>query len=384
MTDQLTDAGTHVDAMPDVEDRSGAIELACVTKRFGANTVFEELDLMIPHGSFTVLVGPSGCGKSTMLRAIAGLEDTDAGRILIGERDVTAVPARDRRLAMVFQDYALYPHMTVEQNVAFGLRLQARRDRRSLRKEDIRARVAEALAQLGLEGFERRMPAQLSGGQRQRVALARAIVKRPAAFLMDEPLSSLDAKLRGETRAELVRLHRRLGTTFVYVTHDQLEALSMATQLVVLDAGRIAQVGPPEEVYAAPADMFVAEFVGTPPMNFHEVEIRSVAEGSVVAADSVVGSLPSRNLPPRTVLGWRPGHGALDGTGDIDITGRVDVVERLGDTKQVTCLTGAGRWAVVVPAGTSVTPGQTLRVAVPAERIHLFDSVTRRRIDPAP
>ncbi|MFF2555866.1 ABC transporter ATP-binding protein [Nocardia sp. NPDC058058] len=384
MTDQLISPEAVLDRQERDDTGSGTIELTGVTKKFGANPVFADLDLLIPDGSFTVLVGPSGCGKSTMLRAIAGLEGVDAGQIRIGGQDVTAVPARDRMLAMVFQDFALYPHMTVEKNITFGLRLQARHDKNGPTPADIRARTAEVVEMLGLAGLEQRMPSQLSGGQQQRVALARAIVKRPRAFLMDEPLSSLDAKLRGETRAELVRLHRQLGTTFVYVTHDQLEALSMATRLIVLDGGRISQAGAPEEVYTRPANMFVAAFVGTPPMNFHEVDIHSAAAGSIIAGEGIVGRLDARNLPDRIFLGWRPGHGTLDGSGEVEVTGQIDVVEHLGDTKQVTCAHGDQRWVVVVPAATNCAPGQPLRVSVPAERVHLFDAVTRQRIDPAP
>lgn len=384
MTDQLISPEAVIDRQALDETGSGTIELTGVTKKFGANPVFADLDLLIPDGSFTVLVGPSGCGKSTMLRAIAGLEGVDAGQIHIGGREVTTVPARDRKLAMVFQDFALYPHMTVEKNITFGLRLQARHDKNGPAPADIRSRTAEVVEMLGLSGLEQRMPSQLSGGQQQRVALARAIVKRPRAFLMDEPLSSLDAKLRGETRAELVRLHRQLGTTFVYVTHDQLEALSMATRLIVLDGGRISQAGAPDEVYTRPANMFVAAFVGTPPMNFHEVDIHSAAAGSVIAGEGIVGRLDARSLPGRVVLGWRPGHGALGDSGEIEVTGQVDVVEHLGDTKQVTCVHGDQRWVVVVPATTACAPGQPLRVSVPAERVHLFDAVTRQRIDPAP
>ncbi|MFB7722415.1 ABC transporter ATP-binding protein [Nocardia sp. NPDC056100] len=384
MTDQLISPEAVIDRQPLDETGSGTIELTGVTKKFGANPVFADLDLLIPDGSFTVLVGPSGCGKSTMLRAIAGLEGVDAGQIHIGGREVTTVPARDRKLAMVFQDFALYPHMTVEKNITFGLRLQARHDKNGPTPADIRTRTAEVVEMLGLSGLEQRMPSQLSGGQQQRVALARAIVKRPRAFLMDEPLSSLDAKLRGETRAELVRLHRQLGTTFVYVTHDQLEALSMATRLIVLDGGRISQAGAPDEVYTRPANMFVAAFVGTPPMNFHEVDIHSAAAGSVIAGEGIVGRLDARSLPGRVFLGWRPGHGMLGDSGEVEVTGQVDVVEHLGDTKQVTCVHGDQRWVVVVPATTACAPGQPLRVSVPAERVHLFDAVTRQRIDPAP
>ncbi|OLT20856.1 hypothetical protein BJF78_34930 [Pseudonocardia sp. CNS-139] len=257
------------------------------------------------NGSFTVLVGPSGCGKSTCLRALAGLETLDAGQVLIDGADVTAAPARSRGLSMVFQDFALYPNMTVEGNVTFGLSLQARHDRRSgPSKAEIRRRCAEVLAMLELDGLEKRRPSELSGGQRQRVALARAIVRRPRAFLMDEPLSNLDAQLRAQTRTQLVRLHRTLGTTFLYVTHDQVEAMSMATHLVVMNRGRIVQQGTPEDVYEHPVSTFVARFIGSPQMNLADV---TVSATGVVTGDGVSGLLDPAGAGPRTV-GWRPGR----------------------------------------------------------------------------
>jgi multiple sugar transport system ATP-binding protein len=376
MTDQLT---RHDEAAPKIATGSAGVRLQAATKRFGGQAVFEDLDLEIPNGSFTVLVGPSGCGKSTMLRAIAGLEQLDAGAVYLDARDMTAVPARDRGLAMVFQDFALYPHMTVEQNITFGLRLQAKHDRRGgPSKAEIAARAGQTIQLLQLDGLQRRRPAQLSGGQRQRVALARAIIRRPRAFLMDEPLSNLDAKLRGETRAELVRLHRQLATTFIYVTHDQLEALSMATQLVVLDIGRIAQIGSPETVYSEPADVFVARFVGSPPMNLQEVTTRLQVGPTIVDGPGLSGALQRSGLPGRVTLGWRPSHARLEpSSSGLTVTGRIDTVEHLGDDKLVTAVE---RWSALLPAETSIPAGEPITVHIPAERIHCFDVDTGKRL----
>ena len=230
-------------------------------KKFSAKTILDELSLHIPDGSFTVLLGPSGCGKTTLLRIIAGLEAPTSGKILIGGRDVTHAEPKDRDLAMVFQNYALYPHMNVEQNVGYGLKM------RKIPRQERKARVAEALDMVELTDQAKKMPANMSGGQRQRVALARAIVKRPKVFLMDEPLSNLDAKLRSQMRDEIVLLYRQLGATFVYVTHDQVEAMSMGTDIVILNDGRIIQQGRPKEIYTDPRNIFVAGFIGSPPCN---------------------------------------------------------------------------------------------------------------------
>ncbi|MBI2895849.1 MAG: ABC transporter ATP-binding protein, partial [Deltaproteobacteria bacterium] len=237
-----------------------------VTKRFDATVVVDDASIDVPDRSFTVLVGPSGCGKSTTLRMVAGLEEVTDGKLSIGGRDVRRVAPKDRDIAMVFQSYALYPHMTVRENMGFGLTL------RRVAGAEIAKRVGEAAAMLGLEGLLDRYPRQLSGGQRQRVAMGRAIVRRPQAFLMDEPLSNLDAKMRVQMRAELIRLHRELAATFIYVTHDQVEAMTMGERVAVMEGGRLQQIGPPQEVYDRPANLFVAEFIGSPPMNFLEAE----------------------------------------------------------------------------------------------------------------
>jgi sn-glycerol 3-phosphate transport system ATP-binding protein len=237
------------------------VTLEHIDKRYGRAEVLKDISLHIPDGSFTILLGPSGCGKSTLLRIIAGLEKNDAGQVLIGGRDVTRTPPGERDVAMVFQNYALYPHLTVYQNIEYGLKA------RGVKKAEREELVAQAVAMVRLEDQVKKLPANMSGGQRQRVALARAIVKRPNIFLMDEPLSNLDAKLRSEMRFELIELYERLGATFLYVTHDQVEAMSMGTHIVVLNQGEIQQRGSPREIYEKPQNVFVAGFIGSPPAN---------------------------------------------------------------------------------------------------------------------
>ena len=326
------------------------VELAGVTRSFGPVVALDGVDLTIPAGSLTVIVGPSGCGKSTILRTIAGLEAPDGGVLRIGADEVSTRSPGERDVAMVFQDYALFPHMTVEGNISFGLRLQARHDRRSgPTRQQIRTRVGEVAVLLGLEDLLGRRPAQLSGGQRQRVALARAIVRRPSLLLLDEPLSALDPQLRASARAEITRLHRELGTTLVLVTHDQQEALSMATHLVVMDRGVVAQSGSPDELYRRPASEFVAAFLGFPPMNLHDRDgLR---------------------------IGWRPTHGQL-GSGPADallIDGVVESCEYTGDGQQVRCTGPDGAFALVQSEGERwLVPGDSVQIAVPTERLHRF------------
>jgi multiple sugar transport system ATP-binding protein len=333
---------------------SARVELAGVTRSFGASVALAGVDLTIPAGSLTVIVGPSGCGKSTILRMIAGLDTPDGGTLRIGDDDVTVRAAGERDVAMVFQDYALFPHMTVDGNISFGLRLQARHDRRSGPSRDqIRARVGEVSALLGLDDLLGRRPAQLSGGQRQRVALARAIVRRPSLLLLDEPLSALDPQLRASARAEITRLHRELGTTLVLVTHDQHEALSMATHLVVMERGAVAQSGSPAELYRRPAGEFVAAFLGTPAMNLHDRDgIR---------------------------VGWRPADGRLDprqddrAGGDWFVDGIVESCEFTGDGQHVRCTGPDGTFLLVQREGEHwLTPGDAARVTVPADHLHRF------------
>ena len=286
-----------------------------VSKRYGDVVAVDDLNLDIRDAEFMVLVGPSGCGKTTSLRMIAGLEEITDGTLRIGEKVINDVPPKDRDIAMVFQSYALYPHMTIRDNLAFGLKL------RHVPKVQIEARVKEAAAILDLTRYLDRKPRELSGGQRQRVALGRAIVREPAVFLMDEPLSNLDAKLRVETRADILRLHQRLNTTFVYVTHDQIEAMTMGSRIAVMNEGRLQQVGSPQELYDRPLNRFVAGFIGSPAMNFATVEVTGTGDGVTLQGSSVTVPLPpqfresigasrsaaDRRLPPRAPRA-RPGQ----------------------------------------------------------------------------
>ncbi|HET8622021.1 MAG TPA: ABC transporter ATP-binding protein [Gemmatimonadales bacterium] len=316
------------------------------------------LDLEIADGEFMVLVGPSGCGKSTALRMIAGLETPTAGRILIGDRDVTTVAPQDRDIAMVFQSYALYPHMTVRDNLAFGLRM------RGAGRDLIDRRVHDAARALGLEQVLGRRPAQLSGGQRQRVALGRAIVREPKVFLFDEPLSNLDAKLRVETRAELARLHRRLGATVVYVTHDQEEAMTLGTRVAVMNQGMLQQVAPPMELYRRPVNRFVAAFVGSPEMNFLPGQaVQHFAPGGRSAGNLTVG------VRPHDLRIVDPGAG--------DLSARVDVVEPLGSELLVYLeLEGVADGALLrvsAPPEPPIEEGGRVGVAVDRARLLWFD-----------
>jgi ABC-type sugar transport system ATPase subunit len=344
------------------------VRLAGVEKIYpNGHAAARGLDLDIADGEFMVLVGPSGCGKSTALRMIAGLETPTAGRVLIGERDVTTVPPQDRDIAMVFQSYALYPHMTVRQNLAFGLRM------RGTSAAAIAERVRTVAQALGLDAVLERKPSQLSGGQRQRVALGRAMVRDPQVFLFDEPLSNLDAKLRVETRAELARLHRALQATIVYVTHDQEEALTLGGRVTVMREGLIEQVGPPMEVYRRPASVFVAGFVGSPAMNFFPA-------GRLLPYPRA--SAPT-DLGPVT-LGVRPHDLVIvaPGTGDADA--RVDVVEPRGSELLVHLrLEGEGDGAdvrVIAPPETEVPVDALVGLRADRQRLHWFDTRTGKRL----
>jgi multiple sugar transport system ATP-binding protein len=348
-----------------------------VTKRFGDVVAVNDLDLLIRDGEFMVLVGPSGCGKTTSLRMIAGLEDISDGTLRIGDRIVNDVAPKDRDIAMVFQSYALYPHMTVYDNLAFGLKL------RKVPKADIDRRVKEAAGILHLENLLDRKPKALSGGQRQRVAVGRAIVREPAVFLMDEPLSNLDAKLRVQTRAELLRIHARLGTTTVYVTHDQVEAMTMGQRIAVMSEAILQQVGTPQELYDTPANRFVAGFIGSPSMNFLDVTVRGSGSSASLEAPGV--SVP---VPPRfvdlvsdgagLVLGLRPEHMQLAGDGATSgrIDARADVVEYLGNEELVHADVAGADIVALVPAEHQVRPGDTMELKARTDRIHLFDRTT--------
>ncbi|CAM5565854.1 multiple sugar transport system ATP-binding protein [Aquamicrobium terrae] len=329
----------------------GNIVLRNVSKSFGATTIIPDIDLEIEDGEFVVFVGPSGCGKSTLLRLIAGLEDTTSGTIMIDGRDVTnEAPAR-RKLAMVFQSYALYPHMTVARNIAFPLKMAGES------KDMIDKKVAEAARVLNLSNYLERRPGQLSGGQRQRVAIGRAIVRQPTAFLFDEPLSNLDAALRGTMRLEISELHQQLKTTMIYVTHDQVEAMTMADKIVVLNAGNIEQVGTPLELYRKPANLFVAGFIGSPRMNF------------------VDGPAASKHGAAR--VGIRPEHIAISTTAG-EWKGTVGVAEHLGSDTFVHVHTeGQGTINVRADGEVTVNHGDTVYLTPDERRMHRFDAEGR-------
>jgi multiple sugar transport system ATP-binding protein len=338
------------------------------------------LDIDIRDGEFMVLVGPSGCGKSTALRMIAGLETPTAGRVLIGERDVTALGPQDRDIAMVFQSYALYPHMTVHQNLAFGLRM------RGASREAITERVDAVARPLGLDAVLDRKPSQLSGGQRQRVALGRAMVRDPQVFLFDEPLSNLDAKLRVETRAELARLHRRLKATIVYVTHDQEEALTLGSRVTVMRDGRVEQVGPPMEVYRRPASIFVGGFVGSPAMNFLDGETAVGRWTGPAGLALPLGAVPAASLPASVTLGVRPYDILIVASGQGDMPALVDVVEPRGNEALVHARLGpegSGPEVRIVTPPEPLPPVDTVvGLRLDRDRLHWFDTVTGRRIGP--
>ena len=345
-----------------------------VWKKYGEVVAVRDFSLEIQDAEFMVLVGPSGCGKTTSLRMIAGLEEISEGMLRIGERVVNDVAAKDRDIAMVFQSYALYPHMTVRDNMAFGLKL------RKIPKPEIEKRVGDAARILGLEALLSRKPKELSGGQRQRVALGRAIVREPSVFLMDEPLSNLDAKLRVQTRAEIARLHQRLKTTVVYVTHDQVEAMTMGSRIAVMNAGDLLQVGTPQELYDRPRNRFVAGFIGSPAMNFASLQI----DGDRMKGSGFDFPIPSRfrntigtGSSRSVVAGFRPEHLELGGSGErLAIRAKADVVEYLGN-EELLHLTVAGHDAdviAVVSASHNVRPGDILDLQLPADRLHLFDA----------
>ncbi|CAA9427242.1 MAG: Maltose/maltodextrin transport ATP-binding protein MalK [uncultured Rubellimicrobium sp.] len=347
------------------------IELRDVGKSYGALDVLRGISLSMDKGEFVVLVGPSGCGKSTLLRMIAGLEEITEGEITIGGRVVNDIPSKQRDIAMVFQSYALYPHMKVADNMSFALRLAG------APKAEIRRRVAEAAEILGLEALLDRLPRDLSGGQRQRVAMGRAIVRDPRAFLFDEPLSNLDAKLRVKMRGEIKKLHQRLGRTTIYVTHDQTEAMTMADTIVVMNAGQVEQAGPPLRLYEDPDNAFVAGFVGSPEMNL----LQGQAEGGRFRSDQGL-VLP---LPPigatiegrRLTYGLRPQHIRPQPDG---IEAVVELVEPTGDSQEVELRCGATALTMLLHEYTPLSPGDQLRVGFDAAQVRLFDAATSLRV----
>ncbi|MGL4963995.1 MAG: ABC transporter ATP-binding protein [Inquilinus sp.] len=352
------------------------VRLDGVVKRYGETQVIHAIDLDIADGEFVVLVGPSGCGKSTLLRMIAGLETISGGELSIGGARANEVPPQKRNIAMVFQSYALYPHMTARQNIAYGPRL------RGEAKPEIEAKVGKAAGILNLFDYLERLPRQLSGGQRQRVAMGRAIVRDPAVFLFDEPLSNLDAKLRVQMRTEIKALHRRLGTTIVYVTHDQIEAMTLADRIVVMNGGRIEQQGGPLDLYDLPANTFVAGFLGSPAMSFLPGRYRRGAGGPVVEAEDGT-RLPAPDRAAEddqpVLLGVRPEHFTLaDGRDGVPVT--IDLVEPTGAETHLYGTLAGTRIAAVMHGRRPVTPGEVVPLIPLPAHAHLFDAASGRRI----
>jgi multiple sugar transport system ATP-binding protein len=352
-----------------------SVSIRNVVKRFGETTILHGVSIEIPDGSFTVLVGPSGCGKSTLLRMLAGLENITGGEIAIDNQVVNMTPPKERDIAMVFQNYALYPHMTVKDNMAFSLTL-AKKD-----KAFIDERVGKAADILGLMPLLERFPRQLSGGQRQRVAMGRAIVRDPRVFLFDEPLSNLDAKLRVAMRTEIKALHQRLKTTSVYVTHDQIEAMTMADQIVVMHDGRIEQIGSPLELYDRPVNRFVAGFIGSPAMNFIQGKL---GEGAVMAGRGArlpVVNVAASNAGREVVYGIRPEHLDLTSANDPDgFDAEVVVVEPTGSETQVFAKLDNQELVAVFRERHDFAPGQKIRFKPRAPVAHLFDAASGQRV----
>jgi len=342
-----------------------------VRKSYGQHAVIHGVSVDIRDGEFVALVGPSGCGKSTLLRMVAGLEDITGGEIAIGDRVINDIAPKDRDIAMVFQNYALYPHMNVRDNMGFALR------QRKIPRAEIEARVNEAARILGLEQFLERKPRALSGGQRQRVAMGRAIVRNPNVFLFDEPLSNLDAKLRVQMRSELKELHQRLGVTTIYVTHDQIEAMTLADRVVVMNGGVVEQMGPPLELYDRPKSLFVAAFIGSPPMNF--LEGAPDDKGRLVTNDGQVLPMPVKlREQERVTVGFRPEHLHLAETG---WPATVSVVEPTGSETQITARLGETVIRVLIRGRTEVGPGDRIHLTVSSRDLHVFDTASGKRRD---
>ena len=363
-----------------------SIKFDHVWKRFGEVSVLKDLDIDIPDQEFLVLVGPSGCGKTTALRCLAGLEEITDGNIYIGDRVVNDVPPKDRDIAMVFQSYALYPHMSVYDNMAFGLKL------RKTPKKEIDRRVHEAAEILGIGTLLNRKPKQLSGGQRQRVALGRAIVREPKVFLMDEPLSNLDAKLRVATRAELIKLHQRLQTTVIYVTHDQVEAMTMGSRIAVLRDGVLQQLDTPQTLYDRPANMFVAGFIGSPAMNFFDAKITGTPDAMYIDGGSFKLRVPAdkserlvSHIGKDVVFGIRP-EDVFDRTtqpnapAESTMRVQVNVVEPMGSEQFVYLLTGESEFVARMDASSPVKAGQQMDVLLDMSHMHTFDRQTQEAL----
>jgi multiple sugar transport system ATP-binding protein len=344
------------------------VRLRNLNIRLGGNDIIKDLDLSVEEGEFLVLLGPSGCGKSTLLHSIAGLIDVAGGTVEIGARDMTWADPSERGIGMVFQSYALYPTMSVENNMSFGLRISG------MAKAEIKTRVARATAMLQLEPLLARKPAQLSGGQRQRVAIGRALVREAGVFLFDEPLSNLDAKLRAELRRELKLLHQKLRATMIYVTHDQIEAMTLATRIVVMRGGVIQQVGAPGEVYERPANLFVAGFLGSPAMNF----VRGRLEAGRFAGQAIALDTACAASAGEAILGVRPEHIRIEANGALQ--GRVSLVEPMGNHQVVWIEAGGQLLSAIVNDVRAFGQGEVVSYSIDATRVSLFDAATEQRL----
>ena len=351
-----------------------SVELERVTKTFGKTEVIRDVSLNIKDRELVVFVGPSGCGKSTLLRLIAGLEEITSGTLRIGNSVVNEIPAADRGIAMVFQSYALYPHMTVEENMGFALKMLG------TDRTEIKHKVLEAADILHLDDLLTRMPKQLSGGQRQRVAIGRAIVRKPQVFLFDEPLSNLDAALRINTRVEIAKLHKMLKATIVYVTHDQVEAMTLADKIVVMNKGRIEQTGKPLDLYYKPANLFVAGFIGSPAMNFLSATVKKGGALTLADGQELKVKLPaSCKSGDAVTLGCRPEHMTLDSSSALKLKGTIDIIERLGESGFAHVRLPAGQTIIAEVRGDPGTSsGKATSVSLDAGHIHIFDTQGQR------
>ena len=356
-----------------------SVSLRKLDKTYGSLRVVKGIDLEIADGEFVVLVGPSGCGKSTTLRMIAGLEPISGGEVLIGERVVNRLAPRERDIAMVFQDYALYPHKTVRENMGFSLKV------RGIGAQEAALRVNEAAEMLGIAHLLDRRPGQLSGGQRQRVAMGRAIVRRPQVFLFDEPLSNLDAKLRGQVRTEIKRLHQAIGTTIIYVTHDQVEAMTLADRIVILKGGDIEQVGTPDEVYNRPQSTFVGGFVGAPAMNFAKARVQGdmivFSKGSALPVSVLEFGKAAALEGQELIVGIRPEHFVAAETSQAVLAGSVQVIEPLGSDTLVHFNMGEDVMTARMPPSFRAEPGSQFRLGIDPTRVRLFDAASERAIN---
>ncbi|HET7633824.1 MAG TPA: sn-glycerol-3-phosphate import ATP-binding protein UgpC [Burkholderiales bacterium] len=356
------------------------LEIIGIRKLFGSHRALDDVNVVIEDGEFAVVVGPSGCGKTTLLRIIAGLETATGGLIQIGGRDVTTLEPKDRDIAMVFQNYALYPHMSVYRNMAYGLKM------RRMSKAEIERRVRASAEILGLQDLLERKPGQLSGGQRQRVAMGRAIVREPKVFLFDEPLSNLDAQLRVQMRFEIQKLHTRVPTTSVYVTHDQVEAMTLADRVVVMNGGHVEQIGAPMEVYARPESLFVAGFIGSPAMNLVHGTINSGGT-TLTLGDGTALPLPGPALAGwqgrDVVVGMRPEHLAWHDGATANIRLNAEIVEPLGADTLVHGTLGGAPFVVRLPGGQRVEMNETVPLDIDHQQLHFFDAQGGKRLDPA-